>query len=125
MKRRLLLVDGHAVEARELAGQLRSRGWEVILVSSARDAFDMLPRTRPAAVITELTLPDAHGLHVARALRSMVEHDIVVVALTRLADQLGDRALAAGFDHVARKPAHVDALHARLSELVVNDRLIA
>jgi len=125
--KRLLLLDAHLDESRELASQLRSRGWDVTHAGTARAAFEMMPRVRPAAVITELTLPDAHGLHVARALRSMVEDDIVVIALTRLTDQLGERALAAGFDHVARKPAHVDVLHARIADLVVlgGDRLIA
>jgi len=47
------------------------------------------------------------------------------ISWTRLADQLGERALAAGFDHVARKPAHVDALHARIHDLVGRSRLIA
>jgi CheY-like chemotaxis protein len=123
--KRLLLVDDHADEARDLASQLRSRGWDVTIARTARTAFDMLPRVRPCAVVTELSLPDAQGLNIARALRSMVEHDIVVIALTRLMDQLGERALAAGFDHVARKPAHVEALHARIEDLVVVDRLIA
>jgi len=125
--KRLLLVDHHADEARELASQLRSRGWDVTIAATARTAFDMLPRVRPDAVIAELSLPDAQGLHIARSLRSMVDHDIVVIALTRLVDQHGEHALAAGFDHVARKPAHVDALHARIADLVVpsGDRLIA
>jgi two-component system, OmpR family, KDP operon response regulator KdpE len=123
--KRLLLVDDQTDEARDLAIQLRSRGWEVTIAANAREAFDMVPRVKPDAIITELVLPDAHGLHVARALRSLVEHDIVVIALTRLADQLGPRALASGFDHVARKPAHVDALHARMTDLVPETLLTA
>jgi DNA-binding response OmpR family regulator len=125
--KRLLLLDDQLDEARDLASQLRLRGWDVTVVGTARAAFDAMPSVRPAAVITELSLPDAHGLNVVRALRSLVEHDIVVIALTRLTDQLGERALAAGFDHVARKPAHVDVLHARLADLIVpaGDRLIA
>ncbi|HSN28679.1 MAG TPA: response regulator [Kofleriaceae bacterium] len=115
--KRVLLLDDHADEARELASQLRSRGWHVTIVSSARAAFDAIPELQPDAIITELALPDAQGLHVVRALRSLVERDIVVVALTRDADALGERAIAAGFDHVARKPAHVDALHARMEDL--------
>lgn len=123
--RRLLLVDDQTDDARELASQLRARGWDVTVVATAHAAFDALPHVKPAAVITELALPDAHGLHVARALRSLVDHDIVVVALSRLADQLGERALSAGFDHVARKPEHVDALHARVEDLIQVDRLTA
>jgi CheY-like chemotaxis protein len=115
--KRLLLLDDHAAEARELATQLRSRGWDVTIVATARAAFDAIPQVQPDAIITELALPDAQGLHVVRALRSMIERDIVVVALTRDADALGERAMAAGFDHVARKPAHVDALHARMEDL--------
>jgi CheY-like chemotaxis protein len=123
--KRLLLVDDCLDESRELAAQLRSRGWDVTVVRSAREAFDAIPRLQPDAIVTELALPDAHGVHVARALRSMLERDIVVIALTRLADQFGERALAAGFDHVARKPAHVDVLHARIEDLMPPDRVTA
>ncbi len=123
--KKMMLIDDHADEARDLAASLRARGWDVTVVHNAREAFDLVPKQPPDVVVTELSLPDAHGLHVARALRSMTDRDLVVVALTRLADQLGDRALAAGFDHVARKPAHVDALHARLDDLVARPQLTA
>lgn len=123
--KRMLLIDDHADEARDLAVALRSRGWDVTVVHSARAAFEIVPTVPPDVIVTELSLPDAHGLHVARALRNMSDRDLVVVALTRLADQLGDRALASGFDHVARKPAHVEALHARLDDLVARPRLTA
>jgi len=123
--RRIILIDDHADEARELAASLRSRGWDVSVVHTARAAFELVPRTKPDAIVTELVLPDAHGLHVARALRSLCERDIVIVALTRLADQLGERALASGYDHVARKPAHIDALHAHLDALVGRARMTA
>ena len=118
--KRMILIDDQADEARELAASLRARGWEVTIAHSASVAFDLVPRTQPDVVVTELALPDAHGLHVARALRSLCERDLVIVALTRLADQLGERALASGYDHVARKPAHVDALHARLGHLMAS-----
>jgi CheY-like chemotaxis protein len=54
---------------------------------------------------------------VLRALRSRAERDVIVVALSRDADRLGEQALAAGFDHVACKPAQVGALHARIADL--------
>lgn len=122
---RLLLIDDQSEDARDVAAALRSRGWFVSIVASAGAAFDILPSLQPDAIITELVLPDAHGVHVARALRSLIERDVVIVALSRLADTLGERALAAGFDHVARKPAHVDALYARLAALVPRRALIA
>ncbi len=123
--KRMILIDDHADEARELAAGLRSRGWDVTVVHSARAAFEAVPKVKPDVIVTELVLPDAHGLHVARTLRSLAERDLVVVALTRLADQLGERALSSGFDYVARKPAHVDVLHARLDVLVGQSRLTA
>jgi DNA-binding response OmpR family regulator len=122
---RVLLIDDQSEDAREVAAALRSRGWIVSIVASARAAFDVLPELQPDAIITELVLSDAHGLHVARALRSLIDRDVIIVALTRLADELGERALASGFDHVARKPVHVDALHARLAALVPRHALIA
>jgi two-component system KDP operon response regulator KdpE len=123
--KRIILIDDQAEEARDLASSLRSRGWDVTVAHSARAAFDLVAATQPDVIVTELALPDAHGLHVARALRSLAERDLVIVALTRLADQLGERALAAGYDHVARKPAHVDTLHARLDHLVTTGRALA
>jgi DNA-binding response OmpR family regulator len=123
--KRMMLIDDHADEARELAASLRSRGWEVMVLHSAHAAFDAVRAQQPDVIVTELVLPDAHGLHVARALRSLAMRDLVVVALTRLADQLAERALAYGFDHVVRKPAHVDALTARLDDLVFRSRLTA
>lgn len=122
---RLLLIDDQSEDARDVAAALRSRGWVVSIVASARAAFDVLPTLQPDVIITELVLPDAHGFHIARALRSLIERDIIIVALTRLADELGERALASGFDHVARKPAHAEALHARLTALVPRPALIA
>jgi DNA-binding response OmpR family regulator len=123
--KRLLLIDDQSDDARDVASALRSRGWTVSVVASARAAFDASPALQPDAIVTELVLPDAHGLHVARALRSLLDRDVIIVALTRLADELGDRALASGFDHVARKPAHVDALHARLGALLPRRALTA
>ena len=122
---RLLLIDDQSEDARDVASALRQRGWIVTIVASARAAFDAIPDVQPDAIITELVLPDAHGLHVARALRSLIERDIVIVALSRIADQLGERALASGYDHVVRKPAHVDALHARLATLLPRRALTA
>src|SRR5690242_9030388 len=118
--KRMILIDDHADEARALASSLRARGWDVTVAHSARAAFDLITTTQPDVVITELALPDAQGLHVARALRSLADRDLVIVALTRLADQLGESALAAGYDHVARKPAQVDTLHARLDDLIAS-----
>jgi DNA-binding response OmpR family regulator len=69
---------------------------------------------QPEIVLTELILPDVRGFGYARSLRSLVEHDVVVMALTRVPRELHGRALMAGFDQVVCKPFEVEQLHEQM-----------
>jgi two-component system OmpR family response regulator len=112
--RRILLIDDNDDQRSMLATALRSRGWSVEIARNAKRGVDAALRSQPEIVVTELILPDTRGFDFARSLRSMVEHDLLVIALTRVSEQLHKRALAAGFDFVLRKPFAVEVLHARM-----------
>lgn len=63
----LLVEDDHAVR-NVVDRQLRSLGWDVIPVSTGRDAIDLVEHgTRVDFLLTDLDLPDVDGASVARA----------------------------------------------------------
>ncbi|HEY5920959.1 MAG TPA: response regulator [Kofleriaceae bacterium] len=109
--RRVLLVDDNDDQRSLLANALRARGWSVHIARNGKQGVDTAQRVQPEIVLTELILPDVRGLDYARSLRSMVEHDLLVIALTRVPPELHGRALASGYDHVHRKPFNADDLH--------------
>lgn len=116
--RRLLLIDDNDDQRSMLANALRSRGWSVETARTGKDGLDAAVKAQPLVVITELILPDIRGFNFARSLRSMVEHDLVVIALTRVSPELHGRALTSGFDHVASKPIDADQLHHQMMRLM-------
>ena len=116
--RRVLLIDDNDEHRRTLANALRARGWGVDAARNGREGLDIAARVQPDVVVTELILPDVRGFQFGRSLRSMVDHDLVVVALTRLGPELHGRALTAGFNHVQTKPLDVDELHDCMQRLL-------
>jgi CheY-like chemotaxis protein len=107
---RVLVIDESTSVRMNLAGLLRGLRWHVDTAPSAQLALDTIARCHPDVVLTELQLPDGRGLHFARKLRSMVEHDLVVVGVTRLPPSLRMEARSAGYDAVFPKPVDIDVL---------------
>jgi two-component system OmpR family response regulator len=115
--RRILLIDDNDDQRSILANALRSRGWSVETARTGKQGIEVTQRVQPEIVLTELILPDVRGFNFARSLRSLVGHDLFVVALTRVPRELHGRALMSGFDHVHCKPCDVDALHREMQQL--------
>lgn len=67
-------------------------------------------RQQPQVIVTELLLPDVHSFQFARALRSAVEDDVLIVALTRAAAEVFEQARQEGFDLAFAKPLDIDEL---------------
>ena len=117
--RRVLLVDDNDHQRSMLANALRSRGWSVEGARTGKQGLDLAVRCQPDLVVTELILPDVRGFQYARELRSAVEHELFVIALTRVPKELHGRALTSGFDHVQIKPFDVDDLHQRMLGMTI------
>jgi CheY-like chemotaxis protein len=116
---RVLLIDDNDDQRSMLANALRARGWNVDVAASGKQGIERAQLARPDVVMTELLLPDVRAYHFARTLRSVIEHDMRVIALTRLPVSLHRRALAEGFDLVECKPIDPDRLHEKLTALVL------
>ena len=107
---RVLIVDDEEVSRRASALMFEARGWGVATAGDLRSAIDAAIRHQPDVIVTELLLPDVHSLQFARALRSAVEHDIQLVALTRAAADVLEQARREGFDLAFAKPLDIDEI---------------
>ena len=113
-RRTVLLVDDDEATRDRLTRELYARGWNVIVATDVRTAVERAGDEQPFAIISELVLPDARGYNFARTLKTMVEHDVVVIGVTKVDARQFDDALKAGFDATFAKPVDIDMLHALL-----------
>jgi DNA-binding response OmpR family regulator len=112
----IVIVIDDDDDARQLtADALRELGWKVYGAAELRSAVELAMEYQPRAIITELTLPAVHGYAFVRTLRSAVDHDLMLVGLTKLPSPQIDAARTL-FDAVFEKPADITHIHERLLE---------
>lgn len=79
----------------------------MVSASNFRSALDLAAEHQPHVIVTEVTLVDARGPHFVRALKTVVDHDVRVIAVTDVPVELiPPRA----FDMFFAKPADLDAV---------------
>lgn len=82
---RVLLVEDDQAVRNVVDRQLRSLGWEVVPVSTGRDAIRLVELgTRVDILLTDLDLPDVNGASVARAVTSVAPGTRVVFMSGRI-----------------------------------------
>src|SRR5450755_285479 len=92
MATRVFLLDDHEVVRRGVRELLEEAGFEIAgEASTASEALDRIPPTRPDVAILDVRLPDGSGVEVCREVRS-TSPEIACVMLTSYAD---DEALIA------------------------------
>jgi two-component system KDP operon response regulator KdpE len=110
---RILLVDDEIAIQRALAPLLRSRGYEVDVVGTGRDAVDCVVERNPDLVVLDLGLPDLEGTEVCRRIRQVSKMPIVILsARGGEADKVA--ALDIGADDYVTKPFGSEELLARI-----------
>ena len=78
--------------------------YEVLGASNGNEAIEMTLAHGPDLVLMDIAIPEADGLHAARAIRSHPElADIPLVAVTSFIDFYRDKAIEAGFVDVIEK----------------------
>jgi two-component system, OmpR family, KDP operon response regulator KdpE len=110
---RILLVDDEIAIQRAVAPLLRSRGYEVDVVGTGRDAVDRVVDRNPDLVVLDLGLPDLEGTEVCRRIRQVSKMPIVILsARGGEADKV--TALDIGADDYVTKPFGSEELLARI-----------
>jgi len=118
---RVLVVDDDE-DTRDLVHQmLAAQGAIVSSASSAEEALNLVARSRPDVLLSDIGMPNVNGYSLIRSIRSMPEDHggtIPAVALTAYARE-GDRerAYTAGFQAHVTKPVDPDMLAAVVASL--------
>jgi len=110
---RILIVDDELSIQRAMAPLLRSRGYDVVVVGSGRDALAAAGIEPPDLIVLDLGLPDIDGIEVCRRIRARWDMPIVVLS-ARGAEQDKVTALDEGADDYVTKPFGSEELLARV-----------
>jgi two-component system KDP operon response regulator KdpE len=110
---RILIVDDELSIQRAMAPLLRSRGYDVVVVGSGRDALAASGIEPPDLIVLDLGLPDIDGIEVCRRIRARWDMPIVVLS-ARGAEQDKVTALDEGADDYVTKPFGSEELLARV-----------
>ncbi|MCX6545269.1 MAG: response regulator transcription factor [Acidobacteria bacterium] len=110
---RILLVDDEVSIQRTMTPLLRSRGYDVEVAGTGRDALASIEREQPDLIVLDLGLPDIDGLDVCRRVRERWDIPILVLS-ARGAEKDKVVALDEGADDYVTKPFGPDELLARV-----------
>jgi two-component system, OmpR family, KDP operon response regulator KdpE len=110
---RILLVDDEPSIQRSLAPLLRSRGYDVDVAATGRDALDRAEKYPPDLIVLDLGLPDIEGTEVCRRVRESSAVPIIILsARGHESDKVA--ALDLGADDYVTKPFGPEELLARI-----------
>jgi two-component system CheB/CheR fusion protein len=109
---RVVLVEDNA-EAREMLQEmLQLDGFQVDVAADGAKGLALILKLSPDVALVDIGLPELDGYHVAQAVRSSRDHDVVrLVALTGYGQDKDRKAVKkAGFDEHLVKPVDPDEL---------------
>jgi two-component system KDP operon response regulator KdpE len=110
---RILLVDDEVPIQRAVAPLLRSRGYEVEVTGTGKDALNLVRAQPPDLIVLDLGLPDMAGTDVCRDVRAEFVIPIIVLS-ARGAEADKVAALDLGADDYVTKPFGPEELLARI-----------
>ena len=108
---RVVLVDDDIDACQTLSELLKIDGYSVRIANTAQDAITAVNEYQPVCALLDLGLPDFDGCELSKRLRAAHGSDLVLIAVTgRAGEAEHNEALAAGVDHVLRKPLTLENL---------------
>ena len=115
----VLIVGADADSARHLATQLHHHHYAVQILASLSELEEAALRHRPAAIITELDMPDGDGAETAARLRQRLDTPLPLVFVSGHADLATRlRAVRAGGSAFFLKPVDIGSLIDKLDSLL-------
>jgi DNA-binding NarL/FixJ family response regulator len=120
-RRKVLCIDCDDAVAAQVAEELTSRGFDVVLAADGHEGFVTILKLMPDLVLSEIGLPVMSGFEVLERLNALSPRlgHVPFVFITALADRDNElRARRLGADDFVAKPLDFDVL-----EMIVNARL--
>jgi DNA-binding response OmpR family regulator len=120
-KKKVLVVDGNAINAKILEEFLQGQGYEVSLAFTAQDGLQRVADTNPDVVILDLFLPDMKGSQMCVQLRShkMTQHIPVILCTEQNISQAEKlKGFQSGVDDYLVRPFELSELLVRIEALL-------
>jgi CheY-like chemotaxis protein len=122
--RRLLIVDDSATVRAALSARLADRGYPVRAARTLEEAARYLTEFEPEIVVTDVRMPEVNGDELCRRIKARMKRLVPVILFSSLPEaELADRAEASGADGFVCKARGMDALVARMDELLSDEIL--
>jgi len=114
--KKVLTVDDSETYLQELAGALRSDGYEVVLARCGEEALELLAVQPVDCILLDVMMPGIGGQETCRRVKSVpTMRDIPVIMLTALEDREAMiQGLGAGADDYIAKSSDFEVLRARV-----------
>ena len=114
--RRALIVEDHPASRQILYLQLQTLGIQVDQCANATEALECLHEDSYDMILTDHSMPGIHGTDLARTIRSMGYHDIVIIGITAdiYAQTSQDKLMQSGMNGVLIKPIRLECLESAL-----------
>ncbi len=121
---KILVVDDKAMMRDSVAATLQRAGYQVVAAGDGNTALDLIARHRPAAVVTDLKMPEMDGLELLGRIRG-ADEQLPVVIMTAYGT-VGDavRAIKIGAFDFIQKPFEGDQLVLTVKRAVEHRHLV-
>jgi signal transduction histidine kinase len=120
---RVLVVDDEADSRDFLAFVLEQAGAQVTATASASEALQVLTKSKPDILLSDIGMPEIDGymlIRQVRTLESEQENKIPAIALTAYAGEMNrQQALTAGFQRHITKPVVPEALVQEIGNIII------
>jgi DNA-binding response OmpR family regulator len=118
--KKILLVEDTAHLSEEIADILRMEGYQVTLANNGVRALELLPKSKPDLIITDLLMPGIDGFELIQRVRSMSSFKsipiIILSAKTSNEDKI--RGKDVGASAFVQKPCKAHELIASIHSLI-------
>ena len=117
---RILIVDDDEADRIVLSTILERAGHETFLAKDGREAVSMFGATEIDVIVTDLQMPEMHGLELISVLRAVSPRPAIIAISGTGRDQL-DMAQTVGADETLMKPVRPDELLNAVSRAVAGE----
>lgn len=118
---RVLVVEDDPPTRELLAAMLELCGAEVVAAGSVAEAMTLVERTAPAAIVSDISMPEEDGYALVRRLVARGLQIPVVAVTAHLYEHTQQRTLAAGFRAHLTKPVEPQRLCEAVAAVTVRE----
>ena len=118
MKTKILVVDDKQMMRDSVATTLQREGYQVVAAGSGQAALDVCEKHEPAAIVTDLRMPEMDGLGLLQHLRQGDRHPPVVLMTAYGTVDVAVEAMKRGAFDFIQKPFEGDELVATVRRAV-------